>query len=139
MSEPRIIVDTGPLLAALYERDHYHSWAREQFSSLPAPFLTCEPVLSELFYLLHKRPNGANRFFELLDRGLLVVETNVMAERQALAQLVRKYHDLPMSLADACIVRISEHHDDAIVVTLDSHFRIYRKNGRQQIPLLMPA
>jgi predicted nucleic acid-binding protein len=139
VSDPKIIVDTGPLFAALVERDQHHSWASAQFSSLPPPFLTCEPVLAELFYLLQQRPNGSRRFFDLLERDLLLVDFNVLAERHALAQLVRKYDNLPMSLADACLVRISERHNNATVLTIDSHFRIYRKSGRQQIPLLMPS
>jgi predicted nucleic acid-binding protein len=139
VSEPQIIVDTGPLFAALVERDQHHAWARAQFASLPPPFLTCEPVLAELFYLVQHHPNGVSGFFKLLERDLLLIELDVLAERQALAQLVRKYRNLPMSLADACLVRISEQHNKAAVLTVDSHFRIYRRNGRQQIPLLMPS
>jgi predicted nucleic acid-binding protein len=139
VSDPRIIVDTGPLLAFLFKTDQHYQWADEQFSSLPPPFLTCEPVLSELFYLVWKRPNGPSQFLELLDTGLLMVDFQLMAERDAISRMVRKYEDLPISLADACLVRMSEMNEDAIVFTTDSHFRVYRKNGRQQIPLLMPA
>lgn len=51
---------------------------------------------------------------------------------------MRRYADVPMSLADACLVRMSELSDDASVLTLDSDFRIYRRLGRQAIPLLTP-
>jgi predicted nucleic acid-binding protein len=54
------------------------------------------------------------------------------------AKLVSRYIDVPMSLADACLVRLAEQDDASAVMTLDSDFRIYRKNGRQIIPTIMP-
>lgn len=51
---------------------------------------------------------------------------------------MKKYADTPMSFADACLVRMAELDDDAVVVTLDSDFTVYRKNGDQPIPLVTP-
>jgi predicted nucleic acid-binding protein len=133
-----VLVDTGPLVAFLVETDSHHAWAAKRFQELPAPLLTCEPVLTEAFYLVSRLRNGPRRFFELLGSGLLNVEFAVLAERDALRKLVHKYADLPMSLADACVVRMSEQIDGAVVFTTDSDFRAYRKNGRQLIPLIMP-
>jgi len=135
---PEIIVDTGPLVAFLVASDDHHAWAAAQFQRLPAPFLTCEPVLTEAFHLISCLADGPRRFFELVGSGLLVVEFELMAGREALRKLVRKYSDLPMSLADACIVRMAELHRDARVFTLDSDFGVYRKSGRQQIRTIMP-
>jgi predicted nucleic acid-binding protein len=134
----RVIVDTGPLVAFLVKEDVYHSWAVEQFKKLAAPFITCEPVLTEAFYLLHRLKDGDKRFFALLDSGLLRVEFELMGEQEALSRLVRKYDDLPMSLADACVVRMAEIFSKASVFTVDGHFRIYRKHGRQVIPTIIP-
>ena len=133
-----VIVDTGPLVAFLVETDSHHAWAVDRFHELPAPFLTCEPVLTETFYLVSRLHNGPRRFFELLDSGLLNVEFNVLAEREALRKLIYKYADLPMSLADACLVRMTEQLDNAVVSRRTATFRTYRKNGRQMIPLIMP-
>jgi predicted nucleic acid-binding protein len=69
---------------------------------------------------------------------MLATDLSVLAEREALWKLIRKYEDLPMSLADASLVRLAELHPGASVFTLDSHFRVYRKHGRQQIPVVMP-
>lgn len=134
-----IIVDTGPLVAFLAGTDSHHAWAVERFQELPAPFLTCEPVLTETFFLVSRLHSGPGRFFELLRSGLLVVEFAVLTEREPLRNLVKKYADLPMSLADACLVRMAEQTADAVVFTTDSDFRTYRKNGRQAIPLIMPG
>jgi len=133
-----ILVDTGPLVAYLREREAAHAWVAERFEELPAPFLTCEPVLAETFFLVSRQPGGARRFFDLLGSGLLEVDFSLMAEREALWKLIRKYEDLPMSLADASLVRLAEIHPEASVFTLDSHFAVYRKNGRQQISTIAP-
>ncbi len=138
MPERQVIADTGPLVAFLVKREPRHAWAVEQFKALPAPFHTCEPVLTEAFHLLSHAPNGAERLFELLDRGLFVVHFNLIAETARLEKLIRKYRDLPMSLADACLVRMAEKHPSAAVLTLDSHFKIYRKHGRQPLNTIMP-
>ena len=81
---------------------------------------------------------GSRRFFDLLGSGLLEVDFSVIGESEALGKLVRKYEDLSMSLADASLVRLAELQPGASVFTLDAHFRIYRKNGRQQIPVISP-
>lgn len=131
-------MDTGPLVAFLRESERDHEWAAAKFKELPAPYLTCEPVLAEAFFLVSRHPGGVRRFFELLGLGLLEIDFSVLQEREALWKLIDKYEDLPMSLADACLVRLAELNPGAGVFTLDTHFRIYRKNGRQQIPVIMP-
>ncbi|HMD54537.1 MAG TPA: PIN domain-containing protein [Phycisphaerae bacterium] len=138
MPERPVIADTGPLVAFLVDSEPRHLWAVEQFKSLPAPFLTCEPVLTETFHLLSHTRGGRQRFFELLERGVLKVDFELIAEAEALEKLIHKYQDLPMSLADACLVRMAEQHPTAIVFTLDKDFKIYRKHGRQPISVVIP-
>ncbi|MGQ9650457.1 MAG: type II toxin-antitoxin system VapC family toxin [Phycisphaerae bacterium] len=110
----------------------------EQFRSLPPPLLTCEPMLAETFHLVSRLRDGSRRFFELLGTGAVSAEFELMTERAALARLARKYSNFPMSLADACLVQMSEINTDSTVFTLDHQFRIYRKHGRQLIPTIMP-
>lgn len=138
MSKGAIIVDTGPLVALLAADEARHAWVAKQMQELPAPFITCEPVLAETFFLVSRLPSGARRFFDLLGSGLLTVDFSVLDHHEALRKLMQKYSDLPMSLADACLVRLAELHMGSTVFTLDSDFRVYRKNGRQQIPVIMP-
>ena len=138
MSSAVTLIDTGVLVALLNRKEQYHTWAAEKTRTLSAPLLTCEPVLTEAYFLLSPLPGGTRRFFEFLNSGMLQVHLSVIAEREALWKLIHKYQDLPMSLADACLVRLAELHPSASVFTLDSHFRVYRKNGRQQIPVIMP-
>ena len=138
MSSPRVLVDTGPLVAFLREAEQSHQWVAAKFQELPAPFLTCEAVLAETFFLVSRQPSGPRRFFDLLGSGLLEIEFSVIGEREMLWKLMQKYSDLPMSLADACLVRMAELHPKSEVFTLDTHFRVYRKHGRQQIPVIIP-
>ena len=138
MPEGAVIADTGWLVAYLLEEEPRHGWAVGQFEALPAPYLTCEAVLTETGFLVSRLPNGMARFLDLLESGALAVPFHLLPERAAVGALARKYADLPMSLADACLVRMAELHGGAAVCTLDHHFRIYRKNGRQKIPVIMP-
>jgi len=139
VSKAITLVDTGPLVALLNCEEQHQAWAMEMSRTLPAPFLTCEPVLTETCFLVSSLPGGPSRFFEILRSGMLAVDFSVIGEREALWKLIHKYEDLPMSLADACLVRLAEQHPQAAVLTLDAHFRIYRKNGRHQIPIIAPG
>ena len=139
MVEGRVIIDTGPIVAFLVEEDGHHEWAVGQFKRLRAPMLTCEAVLTEAFFLVHRLRGGVEKFVELLESGVVEVGFELMGEREAVGKLMRKYADLPMSLADGCLVRMAELHAGAAVLTLDRHFRIYRKNGRQRIGVIMPG
>ena len=138
MPEGRVIVDTGPLVAFLVKEEAHHQWTAEQFQLLPAPFLTCEAVLTETFFLVRKLPHGTAKFFTLVNSGLLHIDFSIIAEGAALKKLVQRYANVPMSLADACLVRLSTLYPQTVVFTLDHDFQIYRRDGRQPVPVLMP-
>ena len=74
--------------------------------------------------------------FGLLRNGALTVAFRIDDHIGEIDRLSRKYRDIPMSLADACVVRMAEIHDDHRVMTLDSDFMAYRKHGRVPIPLI---
>lgn len=77
--------------------------------------------------------------FRLIEVGARAITFQIGEHIPALRQLLAKYADRPMSLADACIVRMAEIYDEAAVFTLDSDFTIYRKNGRTPIDLIYPS
>ena len=133
-----ILVDTGPLVAALDRRDHYHVWARETLGRLEGRTLSCEPVLAEACHLVRRLPGGVDRVLGLVLDGHLEVPFRLSEQASAVAALLRRYADLPMSLADACLVRMAEQHTQSAVLTLDSDFTVYRKHGRQVVPTVMP-
>jgi predicted nucleic acid-binding protein len=101
--------------------------------------LTCEAVLSEACFLLKGIEGGQAAVFELLKRRVVHLAFRLNEHVNQITWLLRKYSDVPMSLADACLVRMSELHADGLVLTLDDDFRIYRKNKREIIPILSPS
>jgi predicted nucleic acid-binding protein len=133
-----VLLDTGPLVALLNADDAAHAWAVQMSRQLPTPLATCEAVLSEAAFLLGRHPHGTASLLELLASGALTLDFRLAAELERVTTLMRKYARVPMSLADACLVRMSEQHPHCAVFTLDSDFKIYRRNGRQQIPLIAP-
>jgi len=133
-----VIIDAGPLVAYLSRSDSWHEWVREQFKLLPPPLVTCEPALTEACFLVQRDGGDPAIVLQKLRDGVLQIAFDVADESPALETLMRRYSDVPMSLADACLVRLSEIHKDCRVFTLDRHFSRYRRFGRQVIPLLDP-
>lgn len=134
----RFVVDAGPLVALLSERDRHHAWAKHVFARVTPPVVTCEAALAEAWHLLRGTANGQTALLELLASGTVAVEFDLMSELAAVRRLVARYRDRPMSLADACLVRLAELFDEAEVITVDQDFSVYRKHGRQAIPLISP-
>jgi predicted nucleic acid-binding protein len=134
-----VVVDAGPLVAWLVRVDQHHDWAVTQFAALPAGLLTCEPVLTEASLLIAYHGGDPCVVMELVNRGVLKVPFGVEAESATLLRLMRRYRNIPMSLADACLVRMSETIEESQVLTTDGDFRIYRRFGRKVIPTIMPA
>lgn len=132
------IVDTGPLVAFFDRSERHHLWALERIDELEAPLLICEPVLTEASYLLGRFPRAQDTLLELLHNGALSVALRIEEHVPELRKLLQKYRDAPMSLADACVVRMAEIHERHAVMTLDSDFSIYRKHGRTPLTLIHP-
>ncbi|OGL46527.1 MAG: pilus assembly protein [Candidatus Schekmanbacteria bacterium RBG_13_48_7] len=135
----KVIVDTGPIVAYLNKNDKYHEWTVAQFAQTEPPLFTCESVLSEACFLVRHFQDGAANILKLLERRLLNVRFNFDDEISATKDLLNKYKNIPISLADACLVRMSEQINGSVIFTLDSEFKIYRKNKRNIIPTIMPS
>jgi uncharacterized protein len=133
------LLDTGPLVGYLNATDQYHLWAVAQFEALESPVITCEPVWAEAAYLLAKRGGNPLALWPALRSGGVSLAFSLRAEYESVASLMRRYADIPMSLADACLVRMSEMRPDCQVLTTDAHFKLYRRFGRQVIPLISPT
>lgn len=136
--KPRTIIDTGPLVALLDRRDKYHEWIKEQLESIDPPLDTCEAVLSEAAFLLGHIPGGSQALLDLVTKGLVTASFSLQAEARPIQQLLMRYANVPMALADACLVRLTEIYPESFLLTIDSDFQIYRRNGRSVIPMLFP-
>jgi uncharacterized protein len=131
-----VLVDSGFLVALLNRRDRDHRWAVVQASQLPPPWKACEAVLSETFYLLGETGRGS--VATLLRRNAVIAAFTFVDNRIPVLDLIQKYANVPMSLADACLVRMTEVLPDPVVLTNDKDFRAYRRHSRQVIPCSMP-
>jgi predicted nucleic acid-binding protein len=132
------LLDSGPLVAFYSTTDTHHQWAFQQLSALSPPLLTCEAVLTEACFLLHRAGVKPTVLIRAIQQEILHLALKVDTEALAIEVLMEKYADAPMSLADACLVRMSELHEDCRVLTVDAHFKRYRRFGRHLIPLLAP-
>jgi len=133
-----VLLDTGPLVSFLVADVEHSEWLVEQWKQLRPPLVTCEPVLTEAAFLLKREGVDTDVLFELLERGVIRVAFEVDEHLPELRALMRRYRDRPMSLADACLVRMSEVFKDGVIFTLDDDFHIYRRHGSKTIPVLMP-
>jgi predicted nucleic acid-binding protein len=138
MAATKILADTGPLVAYVSQTDQHHRWARAAFDSFHEPIHTCEAVVSEALFLLCSAGLDIEPFLQLLERGAVRTDFCLEENRADVLSLLRKYADQPMSLADACLVRMAELTGNCQVFTTDRDFLVYRRKGRGVIPLLAP-
>jgi predicted nucleic acid-binding protein len=132
-----VLADAGFLVALLNRRDAHHRWAAAKAQQFAPPWQTCESALSEAFHLLGR--GGTPALSELLRRQALVVPFEMGIHFSAVLALMQKYADVPMSLADACLVRMTETIADPVLLTTDADFRIYRRHSRQTVPCILPS
>ena len=168
----RVLVDSGPLVALLDRRDIHHEWVQRELANLHQPLVTCEAVLSEVFFLVSRirgasgsasgaepparsesatlrgvaltgrRParRGTSALIALMRDRLISTTADFSYDKNS-AEILRhleRYSNVPMSFADACLVRMCEIDHDSIVFTTDRDFLTYRRNRRQPIPLISP-
>ena len=134
-----VLLDTGPLVSFINRRERHHEWVAARFGELAPPLETCESVLSEACFLLRRFPGGTEAVMALVERGVVSPSFRLVEEQARVGRLLKRYHETPMSLADACLVRMSELIPDSAVMTLDADFKIYRRHGREAIPVIAPA
>jgi predicted nucleic acid-binding protein len=135
--DANVLVDAGYLAALLTRRDSNHDWASAIGEQHAPPWTTCDAVISEAFYLLGSY--GAPVLIDLLFRGAILCPFQFQNSPHEVLTLMQKYADVPMSFADACLVRMTEVLSDPLLLTTDSDFRIYRRYGRQMVPCVMPG
>ena len=129
------ILDAGPLIAALNRDDQHHRWACETIARLGPPFYCCPEALAEAAAMTGQPAV----IVEMVQAEEIILDFDLSEQSAAVLALLKKYADLKMDLADACIVRMTELKRDCQVVTLDrTDFSVYRRNGRETIPIVVP-
>ena len=133
------IVDTGPLVAFVDRAEQYHQWAIARIEELEAPLLVCEPVLAEAMHLFGRLSRAQDALFGLLENNALRIAFRMEEHLASLRRLLAKYSDRPMSLADACVVRMAEIYERHPILTLDSDFAVCRKHGKVPLAVIHPT
>lgn len=138
MSE-KLLIDTGPLVQAVVAgSEHYDSVIKLWGNSSP-PALTVEAVISEACFLLDREKIPVDDLFQFLRRGILKIGLHLEDHLEDVRVLLRRYQNRPMSLADACLVRLSELYPEHQLLTFDFDFQVYRRHGNKVIPVIDPS
>ncbi len=124
---PAVLVDTGPLVALLDRSDPYHIACQETLSSLDDSLVTVWPVMTEAMYMLRAYWQAQDALWEMIDMGAVEIMPLGIEDLPRMRELMRKYRDQPMDLADAALVRVAERERLRRIFTLDRRdFQIYR-------------
>jgi predicted nucleic acid-binding protein len=131
-----VLLDTGPWVALLSRNDTHHKWAVEQFRRLPPPMLSCEAVVAETCFLLRRSGFDPSLALQFIERGVVQLPFVLQEQIGSVSSLFKRYENVPASLA--ALIRLAEINDSPLLLTTDSDFHIYRRHGRQMIPLASP-
>ena len=124
---PAVLVDTGPLVALLDRSDPDHVACQETLSSLSDSMVTVWPVITEAMYMLRAYWQAQEALWEMIEAGAVEILPLGIDDVSRMKQLMSKYRDLPMDLADAALVRVAERERLRRIFTLDRRdFQIYR-------------
>ena len=127
MNPAGILLDTGPLVALLSKDDAEHYRAKQVFAECRPPFRCCEAVIAEACYLMRKvHPAGPAEVIALGRKGFYRISISLEGNWPEVEALLRKYADVPISLADACLIRCAELYREPRIFTFDSDFNHYR-------------
>ncbi len=135
----KVLLDTGVLVAFINKKENLHSWAIEQWKIIEPHLLTCEGVITETCFLLQDVYKGQDAVINLISRKIIQIPFQLNDDSETIRQLLQRYQNVPMSLADACLVRMTELIAGSCVLTLDRDFLVYRQNKNQIIDLIIPT
>lgn len=134
---PEHIVDTGPLAGWINRRDQWHDWSVSIMEELAPPLITCESVIAETVWHLRRSREATDQLYGLIEAGALKTIELLPDHIPHIRALSAKYAE--MDFCDAALVRLSEMHPNAVILTTDTaHFTFYRRFRNKRIPLLHP-
>ena len=133
-----ILVDAGPLIAVVDANDQHHAECMAALKNMREPMATVWPPLTEAMYLLAGQPRAQESLWEMVDRGALQLLALDPGDAPRIRELMHKYANRPMDLADAALLRAAEREGIRKIFTVDRRdFSVYRLHGRVR-PTLLP-
>ena len=132
-----VLVDAGPLVALLDQSDLHHAASVAALRTLRDPLVTVWPAFTEAMYLLGSSWPGQKALWSRIETAALMLAPIDESDATRMRELMEKYRDLPMDLADAALVRIAEREDLSRIFTIDRrHFSVYRPGRRRRFSIL---
>jgi predicted nucleic acid-binding protein len=132
-----VLVDAGPLVALLDRRDPEHEACVAAVKTLRDSLITVWPAFTEAMYLLGASWQGQKALWSRLETEALALAPLAETDAPRMRELMEKYRDLPMDLADAALVCVAERESLTQIFTLDrKHFAVYRPGRRQRFSIL---
>lgn len=131
------LLDTGAIVALLDRSERYHQQCVEVLSELTGSLVTCEACIAEACYLLREVRNAPEAIVSNVANGIFQIPLRLVDQAATVGKLLRKYRDVPMDLADACLVDLADHLNRGRILTLDRDFEIYRWRTRRKFELLI--
>ncbi|MBI3407536.1 MAG: PIN domain-containing protein [Planctomycetes bacterium] len=132
-----VLVDTGFIVARLDRSERYHKQCLTVLDDLKAPLITCEAVIVESYFLLRHLPGTRDAILQNIQQGILQIPFRLTDRAAAAETLLKKYADVPMDLADACLVDLATQFGTGRILTLDGDFNIYRWGRKRAFELLI--
>lgn len=133
----RSLIDTGPIVALYSEADAHHERCGEALTRLTPPLLTCWPVLTEVAWLLRKRPDALQRVIAGFASGFFALLPLDGDDLAAIARILGRYEDIGLQLADAALVHLADRENIRTVSTTDRRdFSIIRLKRNRLLRLI---
>jgi predicted nucleic acid-binding protein len=132
-----VLVDAGPIVALLDRRQSAHESCVELIDRAHNSIVTCEAVIAEACHLLRRVPGAARDLLQDVAAGRYIVDYRLAERTESVRRLMAKYADLPISLADACLVDLADIHQTGRILTLDAHFGVYRWGRNKPFEMLL--
>jgi len=127
------LIDAGPLIALFNKNDKYHKKIKEFIKNYKGLLTTSWPVITEVCHMLDFNIGAQIDFLKWIRLGGLKVEDIETEEIDKIIELSKKYSDIPMDLADATLIIISERSGIKEIITIDSDYYIYRTTEREML------
>jgi uncharacterized protein len=130
------LLDTGVIVALLDRSEKFHQACADALHEILAPLITCEAVIAESCYLLRSLPGAPEAVLENVSAGIFQIPFQLSRDAPGVKQVLRKYRDREIDLADACLIRLADEFETPDIFTLDKDFAIYRWRKNKPFRLL---
>ena len=131
-----ILIDAGPMVALINGNDIHHHACRSTLKTIREPLGTVWPAVTEAMYLLNFSVTAQEALWDLVDGEFRILQLGA-EDFPRMRELMKKYRDLPMDLADAALVRVAEREKVRVIFTIDrKDFSVYRPHRLGRFTLL---